>query len=61
MTAWYLLAPNTIDDDLYELLESKRAVVEGATDGDLRAALMARLRQRAERASPAPNENGDPE
>ena len=56
VTAWYLLAADTIDDDLYDLLERKRAVIDGATDGDLRGALIARLRQRGSTAAPAPSE-----
>jgi SNF2 family DNA or RNA helicase len=31
--AWYLLANGTIDDDIYALIESKRVVVNAATDG----------------------------
>lgn len=31
--SWYLLDTETIDGDMYELLEQKRAVVEAATDG----------------------------
>ena len=56
VTVWYLLASNTIDDDIYALLESKRAVVEGATDGgELRMALIARLRQRSYAAGLSPS------
>ena len=32
-TAWYLLARNTIDDDIFALLEQKSKVVNAATDG----------------------------
>lgn len=35
VTAWYLLAEGTIDDDIAELLAAKRAVVDAATDGVL--------------------------
>lgn len=33
VVAWYLLAENTIDDDMHALLESKRAVVSATLDG----------------------------
>lgn len=33
VTAWYLLAENTIDTRIYALLENKRAVVDAATEG----------------------------
>jgi hypothetical protein len=33
VTAWYLLAANTIDETIAELLEGKRSVVEAVTDG----------------------------
>jgi SNF2 family DNA or RNA helicase len=32
-TAWYLLAPNTIDLDMYDLLENKKKIVAAVTDG----------------------------
>jgi SWI/SNF-related matrix-associated actin-dependent regulator 1 of chromatin subfamily A len=32
-TAWYILAPNTIDEDMYELLDTKRRIVDAVTDG----------------------------
>ena len=32
-TAWYLLAPQTIDEDIYSLLEKKRKIVDSVTDG----------------------------
>ena len=32
-TAWYLLAPKTIDEYIYELLERKKKVVDAVTDG----------------------------
>ena len=32
-TAWYLLAEKTIDEDIFELLEKKRKVVDAVTDG----------------------------
>jgi superfamily II DNA or RNA helicase len=33
VTAWYLLAENTIDEQIAALIEAKRAVVDAATDG----------------------------
>jgi SNF2 family DNA or RNA helicase len=33
VTAWYLLAQNTIDDEIAALIEKKRAVVDSATEG----------------------------
>lgn len=33
VTAWYLLAEDTIDDEIHELIEEKRAVVDNATEG----------------------------
>lgn len=33
VTAWYLLAPGTVDDDIWSLIERKRQVVNAATDG----------------------------
>lgn len=32
--AWYLLASNTIDEDIYDLVDAKRSVVDAVTDGD---------------------------
>jgi len=32
-TAWYLLAPETIDEDMYSLLDKKKKVVNSVTDG----------------------------
>ena len=32
--AWYLLASNTIDEDIYHLVNSKRAIVDAVTEGD---------------------------
>jgi SNF2 family DNA or RNA helicase len=53
VTAWYLMAANTIDADITELLESKRKVVTAATDGgeigegSILGDLVSRLRDRA--------------
>ena len=33
VTAWYLLAEDTMDEDMAELLDEKRAVVEATIDG----------------------------
>ena len=33
VTAWYLLAAQTIDETMLELIERKRAVVDAVTDG----------------------------
>ena len=32
--AWYLLGVNTIDEDIYDLIEAKRSVVDAVTEGD---------------------------
>jgi len=34
VSAWYLLADGTIDDDIYELIEAKRLIVDSVTDGE---------------------------
>ncbi len=34
VSAWYMLADGTIDDDIYELIQKKRVVVDAVTDGD---------------------------
>ncbi|MGI8944609.1 MAG: DEAD/DEAH box helicase [Thermoleophilaceae bacterium] len=36
VTAWYLLAPNTIDETMAELLQRKRALIDAVTDGQVR-------------------------
>ena len=36
VSAWYLLAPNTIDETMAELLERKRTVIGAVTDGEVR-------------------------
>jgi len=37
VTAWYLLAPNTIDESMASVLEQKRALIDAVTDGQVRA------------------------
>jgi hypothetical protein len=36
VTAWYLLAPDTIDETMAELLERKRSLIDAVTDGTVR-------------------------
>ena len=36
VTAWYLLAPDTIDETMAELLQRKRGLIDAVTDGQLR-------------------------
>src|SRR3954452_22990354 len=36
VTAWYLLAPNTIDESMAEVLERKRSLIDAVTDGQVR-------------------------
>jgi SWI/SNF-related matrix-associated actin-dependent regulator 1 of chromatin subfamily A len=36
VTAWYLLAPDTIDETMAELLERKRSLIDAVTDGKVR-------------------------
>jgi SNF2 family DNA or RNA helicase len=36
VTAWYLLAPDTIDETMAELLERKRSLIDAVTDGRVR-------------------------
>lgn len=43
VTAWYLLAEQTIDDDLFGLIGRKRAVVDAATEGGERGVVAALL------------------
>jgi SWI/SNF-related matrix-associated actin-dependent regulator 1 of chromatin subfamily A len=35
VTAWYLLAPNTIDETMAELLQRKRSLIDAVTDGEV--------------------------
>ena len=52
VTAWYLLAPNTIDETMATLLQRKRALIDAVTDGQVRdqepmvAAVVRELRAR---------------
>jgi hypothetical protein len=32
-TAWYILAPDTIDESMYDLLDKKRRIVNAVIDG----------------------------
>ena len=34
VSAWYLLAEKTIDDDIYDLIEKKRITVDAVTEGE---------------------------
>ena len=36
VTAWYLLAPDSIDETMAELLERKRSLIDAVTDGQVR-------------------------
>ncbi|HYN92163.1 MAG TPA: DEAD/DEAH box helicase [Thermoleophilaceae bacterium] len=36
VTAWYLLAPDTIDESMAELLQRKRSLIDAVTDGQVR-------------------------
>jgi SNF2 family DNA or RNA helicase len=53
VTAWYLLAPNTIDESMAEVLERKRMLIDAVTDGQVRdeqnlvAAVVRDLRERS--------------
>ena len=57
-TAWYFLGQDTIDQDLCELIEAKRGIVNAGTDGDVQTgtgivhSLVAGLRRRAKATAP---------
>jgi SNF2 family DNA or RNA helicase len=36
VTAWYLLAPDTIDETMAELLQRKRGIIDAVTEGEVR-------------------------
>ena len=36
VTAWYLLAPETIDETMAQVLQRKRSLIGAVTDGDVR-------------------------
>lgn len=50
--AWYLVARGTIEEDIYDLIERKRQVVDAATEGSVQRELIVRLRQRAQNSEP---------
>lgn len=55
VTAWYLLAEETIDEDICELLEGKRQVLEMALDGaegDLQFGILQDVIKRVKREAP---------
>jgi SNF2 family DNA or RNA helicase len=45
VNAWYLLAENTIDQDIHDLIEEKRMVVDEATDGSVAKKLIERMKK----------------
>ena len=49
VNAWYLLGERTIDTEIYELIDAKRAVVDAATEGKASAASAPVLRELKER------------
>ena len=49
VNAWYLLGERTIDTEIYELIEAKRAVVDAATEGKAPAVSVAVIRELKER------------
>ena len=57
-TAWYFLGQDTIDQDIHELIEAKRGIVNAGTDGDVQTgtgivhSLVAGLRRRAKATAP---------
>ena len=54
VNAWYLLADDTIDTEIYDIIEAKRAVVDAATEGDAAASdvpALRELKQRLRRAN----------
>ena len=53
VNAWYLLADDTIDTEIYDIIEAKRAVVDAATDGDADASEAPTLRELKQRLQAA--------
>jgi len=46
VSAWYMLCEETIDEDIWQLIESKRAVVDQATDGRVDVDVLKRVAER---------------
>ena len=53
VNAWYLLADDTIDTEIYDIIEAKRAVVDAATDGNADASEAPTLRDLKQRLQAA--------
>jgi SNF2 family DNA or RNA helicase len=66
VTAWYLLAPNTIDESMASVLEEKRRLIDAVTDGQVRDeeklvdAVLRDLRERPLRRPAAEGERPHP-
>ena len=65
MTAWYLLCPGTIDDEMADILQTKRGVIDAVVDGNqlpdepVSLAVVRALRERGRRADgPAADDDG---
>lgn len=48
VTAWYLYAPGTIEEDMYHILAEKRATIEQVTEGRAALEVLRRARQRVQ-------------
>ena len=55
VTVWYLLAPNTIDDDIYAVLDHKHEVVSALTDGQNKTQQLSMLHEVIDRLTTKPN------